>query len=129
MIRTEFGNKGWVTPDTPAKPEITAVIVTKRHHTRFFPKDVKPRLNCAPRMVVDSGVTSPCYFDFFLQSHFAPIGTARSTYYVVLENEISSNPRQLQDFTNLLCYTYVRATLPVGYVPPIYYGKPSPSSG
>jgi eukaryotic translation initiation factor 2C len=29
--------------------------------------------------------------------------------------------RQLQDLTNWLCYTYVRATLPVGYAPPAYY--------
>ena len=103
---------------------ITAVVVTKRHHTRFFPEEPpqnRENPNCKPGTVVDSVVTHPNYFDFFLQSHIPGPGTARPTHYFVLENDMNFTPAQLQNFTNWLCYTYARATLPVGYAPPAYY--------
>lgn len=102
-------------------PKITAVIVTKRHQTRFFPLSEVATQNCDPGTVVDSGVTHPYYFDFYLQSHHAPAGTAKPTYYFVLENGMDYSPEELQNFTNMLCYTYVCATLPVGYASPTYY--------
>ncbi|KAK1913875.1 hypothetical protein P3342_007121 [Pyrenophora teres f. teres] len=120
-LHTEYTQAGSLPLSTPPTLAITAIIVTKRHHTRFFPKSTSSKQNCPPGTVVDSGVTSPYHFDFYLQSHHTLAGTARPTYYVVLENGIDLTPRQLQGFTNLLYYTFVRATLPVGYVPPTYY--------
>jgi eukaryotic translation initiation factor 2C len=105
----------------PIEPKITAVIVTKRHHTRFYPDTTDRKLNCPPGTVVDSEVTHPCYFDFYLQSHKPIQGTVRPTYYFVVENDIGFDAEQLQDFTYHLCFTYQRATLPVGYAPPAYY--------
>lgn len=104
------------------KPRITAVIVIKRHHTRFYPENPRDdRWNCLPGTCVDSVVTHPVYFDFFLQSHNPIAGTARPTYYFVIKNDMNFNATQLQTLTNNLCYTFVRCTLPVGYVPPAYY--------
>jgi hypothetical protein len=120
-IQDDYENKGYLGTQGRFKPQLTAVVVTKRHHTRFFPFSEEEKVNCPPGTVVDSVVTHPCYFDFFLQSQYAPVGTAKPTYYFVLENDINFSPRQLQDFTNILCYSYVRATLPVGYVPATYY--------
>jgi len=118
-----FANPGLIgmTSIEPFKPKITALIVTKRHHTRFYPMTEDAKTNCKHGTVVDSAVCHPYYFDFFLQSHHAVTGTARSTYYFVLENGMGFTPEDLQNFTNMLCYTYVRATLPVGYAPPTYY--------
>jgi len=104
-----------------SKPKITVVIVTKRHHTRFYPDSNDDKENCQPGTVVDSGVTHPCYFDFYLQSHAPVKGTAKPTYYVVLRNNIAFDAAQMQDLTNALCYTYARCCLPVGYAPPAYY--------
>jgi hypothetical protein len=105
----------------PARePLITAIVVTKRHRTRFFPENSSNK-NCTPGTCVDSGVTHPNYFDFFLRSHIPGPGTARPTHYFVLENGMDFSPEHLQNFTNWLCYTYARATLPVGYAPPAYY--------
>ncbi|KAJ4376169.1 hypothetical protein N0V83_001450 [Neocucurbitaria cava] len=109
------------------EPKVTAVVVTKRHRTRFYPERVpavisRENQNCKQGTCVDSGVTHTTFFDFFLQSHKPPPkGTAKPTYYVVLENGMNFTPNELQVFTNWLCYTYVRATLPVGYAPPTYY--------
>ncbi|KAF2743397.1 stem cell self-renewal protein Piwi [Sporormia fimetaria CBS 119925] len=148
----------------PIEPLITAVVVTKRHHTRFYPldKDTRktpptpfnskgknPRVgkgpqgkgaqgkgqqgkrkndadeafesNCLSGTVIETDVTHPYYFDFFLQSHTPIQGTARPTHYFVLENGMTFTAAQLQEFTYKLCFTYARATLPVGYVPPAYY--------
>jgi eukaryotic translation initiation factor 2C len=91
---------------------LTAVVVTKRHHTRFFPMSVKhPELprgqkkgppqkyhdrdfmgnyNTKPGLFVDQLVTSPYYQDFFLQSHSAIKGTAKPTHYFVLEAGVES---------------------------------------
>ena len=76
-----------------AKLNLTAVIVTKRHHTRFYPtktgkKDRYGNNNCVPGTCVDKLVTSPYYQDFFLQSHSGIKGTARPTHYFVLENNV-----------------------------------------
>ncbi|OCL01970.1 stem cell self-renewal protein Piwi, partial [Glonium stellatum] len=106
------------------EPQITAIVVTKRHHTRFYPSpecEMTKKGNCIPGTVVDSGITNPVYFDFFLQSHDALEGTAKPTYYFVLENGMRFTAQQLQDFTHALCHTYVRATKSVSYAPPAYY--------
>ncbi|KAF1962127.1 Piwi-domain-containing protein [Byssothecium circinans] len=69
----------------------------------------------------EKGVTRPCYFDFYLQSHKAFKGTAKPTCYFVLENEMGFSPKVLQDFTNAPCLTYMRFCGSVSYVPPVYY--------
>jgi hypothetical protein len=110
-----------------ADPNITTVIVTKRRHTKFYPynvsnaNDTTRRTNCQPGTCVDSGVTHPNFFEFYLQSHHPLQGTARPARYFVLENGMGLTEQQLQEFTYELCYSYVCATLPVGYAPPAYY--------
>lgn len=123
-IRTEFerSGKGGVKPGNQSgNPKITALIVTKRHHTRFYPKSNNAKENCQQGTCVESGVTHPCYFDFFLQSHDPLQGTAKPTYYFVLRNDMGFSAEEMQDLTNHLCYTYIRCTMPVGYVPAAYY--------
>ncbi|KAK6433892.1 Protein argonaute [Oleoguttula sp. CCFEE 5521] len=106
-----------------AKPALTFVVVTKRHHTRLYPTVPNDRLkgNCQPGTIVESGITSPYSFDFYLQSHFGLVGTARPTKYTVLENGMKLSARQMQDLTNVLCYTYQRSQSAVSYVTPTYY--------
>jgi hypothetical protein len=105
----------------PVIANITAVVVIKRHHTRLYPKTTTAQHSCHSGTIVESGITNPVHFDFFLQSHYPVAGTAKPTYYFVLENGMNFSARHLQDFTNTLCSTYVRATLPVSYAPPAYY--------
>lgn len=105
--------------------KLTFVVVTKRHHTRLYPhvsEHTDPKTgNCRPGTVVDSGITSPYGFDFFLQSHKGLVGTARPAHYIVLENGMQFESKPLQDLTNHLCYTYARSTTAVSYVTPAYY--------
>ncbi|KAK0653471.1 Protein argonaute 1B [Lasiodiplodia hormozganensis] len=134
--------------DKPVK--ITAIVTAKRHHTRLYPhqgnnsvKTTGTTGNVVPGTTVDSTITSPIWFDFFIVTHNGIKGTARPTHYFVLENQMGFSADQLQNFvshilltlptpwnvqltswplqTNKLCYTYVRSTSAVSYAPPAYY--------
>lgn len=105
---------------------VTTVIVTKRHHVRFFPlsdaaANHKLKDNCAPGTMVETGITHPHFFDFYLQSQHITVGAAKPAHYFVLANEMNLKPKQLQDLTYHLCFIYGRSLNTVSYVPPAYY--------
>lgn len=53
-------------------PEVTVVVVLKRHRTRFFPQQSGAagiNGNVLPGTVVDKDITHPTEFDFYLVSH------------------------------------------------------------
>ncbi|TLS21360.1 uncharacterized protein PpBr36_10228 [Pyricularia pennisetigena] len=74
------------------KPNMTVVVVGKRHHTRFYPTSTSRacmvKNNVAPGTVVDRGITEAHTWDFFLQSHEALKGTGRPAHYIVLMDEV-----------------------------------------
>ena len=54
------------------QPEITYVVVQKRHHTRFFPSDnnkYQKNGNALAGTVVDQGINHPTEGDYYLLSH------------------------------------------------------------
>ncbi|CAB4439948.1 unnamed protein product [Rhizophagus irregularis] len=106
------------------RPTITFVVVQKRHHTRFFPldrRDSDRSGNCLPGTVVETGITHPFEFDFYLQSHAGIQGTSRPTHYHVLFDENGFNADSLQTLSYNLCHIYARCTRTVSLVPPVYY--------
>ena len=52
--------------------------------------------NVPPGTVVDSGVTHPRQFDFYLVPHAAPQGTARPAHYHVLYDDAGLGADELQ---------------------------------
>ncbi|KAF1983226.1 Piwi-domain-containing protein [Aulographum hederae CBS 113979] len=110
---------------------LTFLIVTKRHHTRFYPKDLQKQSypppnyhngNIKPGLVVDTVLTHPYNSDFYLLSHGALQGTACPSHYYPLVNHIPAlqDPDTLQNVTHALCYAFPRATTAVSYVGPAY---------
>ena len=119
----------------PAKePNVTFIIVAKRHNTRFFPvawnstvagfnpvtaddlkkektfpkqrsfnekKAMDANTNIKPGLLVQHDIVMPHYTNFYLQSHDAIKGTARSAHYVVLENGCKFTDKQLHDTVSL----------------------------
>lgn len=80
---------------------ITFIIVQKRHHTRFYTQpNLKERINgnVPPGFVVNTEVVRASPSNFYLQSHHAVKGTARSAHYVILTNEI----KELQAMTTIV---------------------------
>jgi hypothetical protein len=115
--------------------KVTFVIVGKRHNTRFYPTteqnytkvDRDPKRcnrNVTPGLLVDRAITDPDRYNFYLQSHQAIKGTARSAHYHVLVDEIGFGKNKmvgkLPDLTHQLCYAFGRATRGVSYVAPAY---------
>ncbi|KAI3720208.1 hypothetical protein L6452_21121 [Arctium lappa] len=115
---------------TGYNPPITFAVVQKRHHTRLFPADpasgaatrhVFSDENVPPGTVVDSVITHPKEFDFYLCSHWGVKGTSRPTHYHVLWDENGFTSDELEKLVYNLCFTFVRCTKPVSLVPPCYY--------
>lgn len=72
------------------EPGITFVVVQKRHHTRFFPRDSRTahgrNFNVPPGTIVDVDITHPTEFDFYLVSHASIQVNRRSSRYLILKN-------------------------------------------
>ncbi|XP_036193488.1 protein argonaute-2 isoform X2 [Myotis myotis] len=84
------------------QPGITFIVVQKRHHTRLFCTDKNERVgksgNIPAGTTVDTKITHPTEFDFYLCSHAG-----------------------IQILTYQLCHTYVRCTRSVSIPAPAYY--------
>ncbi|KAK5689461.1 hypothetical protein LTR17_026257 [Elasticomyces elasticus] len=117
------------------KVDLTFIVVGKRHNTRFFPRRHNQTStskkgvvngNVLPGLIVDRVITRPQggntqIFDFFLQSHQAIQGTARSAHYIVLQKSASLDVDKIQQLTFNFCFNFARATKGVSYVGPAYY--------
>ncbi|KAG2041475.1 ribonuclease H-like domain-containing protein [Suillus americanus] len=107
------------------KPELTFIVVGKRHHVRFFPKnknDADRSGNCPAGFVADQGVGNPAVRDFYLQSHGGLLGTSRPSHYITLRDDIyKHNTDDLQELAFTLCHAYARATRSVSIPAPVYY--------
>ncbi|XP_077990342.1 protein argonaute-2-like isoform X3 [Glandiceps talaboti] len=107
------------------QPGITFVVVQKRHHTRLFCSDKKEQIgksgNIPAGTTVDTGITHPTEFDFYLCSHAGIQGTSRPSHYHVLWDDNHFTADDLQCLTYQLCHTYVRCTRSVSIPAPAYY--------
>ncbi|KAJ7866976.1 argonaute-like protein [Mycena olivaceomarginata] len=98
-------------------PKITLIIVTKRHHIRFFDK----KDNCRSGTVVDRDIVHPTEFDFYLQSHGQRGPRAgRAALYSVLYDENHLTPDQVQALSFALCHAYSCSTSAVSIPAPVY---------
>ncbi|XP_054718038.1 protein argonaute-4-like [Uloborus diversus] len=106
-------------------PKITFIVVQKRHHVRFMPKDYRDGVgkmkNIAPGTTVDNTVVHPQHFDFFLCSHFGLQGTSRPGLYTVVEDDNDLTADELQKLTYYLCYTFARCTKSISIPVPVQY--------
>lgn len=107
------------------QPGITFIVVQKRHHTRLFCADKMEQIgksgNIPAGTTVDTGITHPTEFDFYLCSHAGIQGTSRPSHYHVLWDDNDFTADELQSTTYQLCHTYVRCTRSVSIPAPAYY--------
>ena len=105
-------------------PKITVIVATKRHHIRFFPEgsgNGDRNGNPLPGTLVETEVTHPFHYDFYLCSHVAIQGTARPVHYHVIHDEVKMPSALLQKMIYQQCYQYARSTTPVSLHPAVYY--------
>ncbi|XP_072175930.1 protein argonaute-2-like [Diadema setosum] len=107
------------------EPGITFIVVQKRHHTRLFCAERREQIgrsgNIPAGTTVDSGITHPLEYDFYLCSHAGIQGTSRPSHYHVLWDDNGFRADELQCLTYQLCHTYVRCTRSVSIPAPAYY--------
>merc|ERR1712240_441974 len=105
------------------EPQITYIVVQKRHHTRFFPVDNNKYKNgnALAGTVVDQGINHPTEGDFYLLSHEGIQGTSRPCHYQVLWDDSEFSADELEVLSYYLCHLYSRCTRAVSYPTPTYY--------
>lgn len=111
-------------PGLKEKVKITYIIVTKRHHTRFFPTTKQhsdKSGNVKPGTVVDRGITSKDFYDFYLNSHAGIQGTSKPSKYTVLIDENKIGVDALQGYVFRLAHGFVRCNRSVSMVNSAYY--------
>ncbi|XP_050437858.1 piwi-like protein Siwi [Adelges cooleyi] len=83
---------------------MTFVIVTKRISARFFTKhNIR---NPPAGTVVDTVVTDPTKYDFYLVSQHSRQGTVSPTHYQIIEDTLNLPPDHMQKLTFKLCHMY-----------------------
>ncbi|KAK2962633.1 putative piwi like protein [Blattamonas nauphoetae] len=91
-------------PQPVYRPQTAYIMVNKRINHRFFTPNGD---NIQPGTIVDTVVTSPLYYDFFLVAQSVNrFTTALPTRFVVLQSDLKWTNHQLQDFTYQLCHLY-----------------------
>ncbi|OJD34765.1 piwi domain-containing protein [Diplodia corticola] len=104
-------------------PQLVVIVASKRHHVRFFPEGRNGDRNGNPNpgTLVETGVTHPFQFDFYLCAHSAIKGTARPVHYTVLMNEAKMSSEEIQQMIFEHSFQYIRSTTPVSLFPAVYY--------
>lgn len=70
---------------------------------------------------MDTEVTHPTEYDFYLLSHAGLQGTSRPTHYRVLMDENNIGPDDLQSLTYNLTYMYTRCSRSLSIIPAVRY--------
>ena len=87
-------------------PKFCMIVVKKRISTRLFAEQQGQYANPMPGTVVDTVVTRPEWFDFFLVSQSVRQGTVTPTHYNIIADTIGWKPEILQRLTYKLCHLY-----------------------
>lgn len=88
-------NRGGLNLRSTWTPKITLIVVTKRHHARFYPTTGN-QVNLNVGSVADTRVVTPNHLSFYLQSHASALGTARSALYNVIYDNVGYSANDLQ---------------------------------
>ncbi|XP_025413439.1 piwi-like protein Siwi isoform X2 [Sipha flava] len=92
--------------DEEESPQLAFIIVKKRISTRFFTSGQNPQ-NPPPGTIIDSVVTDPTMYDFYLISQHVGQGTVTPTHYNVIEDTFKDwSPDKMQQVTYKLTHMY-----------------------
>ncbi|XP_027588832.1 piwi-like protein 1 [Pipra filicauda] len=87
-------------------PRLTVIVVKKRVGARFFAEVGGGLKNPPPGTVVDTVITRPEWYDFFVVSHTVKNGCVTPTHYNVIYDGSQLKPDHLQRLTYKLCHMY-----------------------
>lgn len=96
-------------------PKVACMVVQKRHKVRFMRKQPVqsrngPDFNIQPGTVVDSTITHPTDFTFYLAPHKAIQGTSKAAHIYVIHDTIGFSQDEAQSMVHALSYLSPRCT-------------------
>ncbi|MED6120044.1 Protein argonaute 16 [Stylosanthes scabra] len=100
-------------------PKFTVIVAQKNHHTKLFLANSPD--NVPPGTVVDTKITHPRNYDFYMCAHSVIHGTSKPVHYHVLLDEIGFSVDGLQNLIHSLSYVNQRSTTATSIVAPICY--------
>jgi eukaryotic translation initiation factor 2C len=105
--------------------KITYLICSKGHKCRFGYRSNSggDLINGCPGLCINeqSGLTSTVWNEFYIQHHAAIQGTAKTTRYSLLYDEIGLTGEQLEVLTHWICHLYSRCNMAVSKATPAAY--------
>ncbi|XP_031598996.1 piwi-like protein 1 [Oreochromis aureus] len=87
-------------------PKLSVVVVKKRISSRFFAHINGKVSNPPPGTIVDSEVTRPEWYDFYIVSQAVRSGSVSPTHYNVVYDTSGLKPDHMQRLTYKLCHMY-----------------------
>uniref|UniRef100_A0A3Q1EIB0 Piwi-like RNA-mediated gene silencing 1 n=1 Tax=Acanthochromis polyacanthus TaxID=80966 RepID=A0A3Q1EIB0_9TELE len=87
-------------------PKLSVVVVKKRISSRFFYHKDGNVINPPPGTVIDTDVTRPEWYDFYIVSQAVQTGSVSPTHYNVVCDESGLKPDHMQRLTYKLCHMY-----------------------
>ncbi|XP_076010323.1 piwi-like protein 1 isoform X2 [Genypterus blacodes] len=87
-------------------PKLTLVVVKKRISCRLFTNVNGKVCNPPPGTIVDSAVTRPEWYDFYIISQAVNLGCVAPTHYNVVFDTSGLKPDHMQRLTYKLCHMY-----------------------
>jgi len=105
--------------------KLTIIVASRLQSVRFFRDKIDssakpPEQNIPVGLVVDSTVVHPEFCEFFLNSHRALQGTARTPRYLVALDENNYQLSNLEEMTYQLCYGHQIVNMPTSLPSPVY---------
>jgi aubergine-like protein len=100
-------------------PKLTYIVVTKRINTRIF--NVNSNENPGPGTIVDSTITLPERYDFYMITAAARQGTVSPCCYNVLYDSGDLDADKIQRFTYKMCHLYYNWSGTVAVPAPCQY--------
>ncbi|XP_041792667.1 piwi-like protein 1 [Chelmon rostratus] len=87
-------------------PKLSVVVVKKRISSRFFAHINGKITNPPPGTIVDTEVTRPEWYDFYIVSQAVNTGSVSPTHYNVVYDTSGLKPDHMQRLTYKLCHMY-----------------------
>ncbi|OQR66449.1 translation initiation factor 2C-like [Tropilaelaps mercedesae] len=106
------------------RPNLTYIVVQKRHHVRFKPKDERQgarKRNMPSGTVIDHIVTHRVFPDFYLCSHQGPMGTSVPAHYHIVYDDAGHTIEELEKLSYYLCFMFARCSKSVSIPAPVFY--------
>ncbi|XP_021174036.2 piwi-like protein 1 [Fundulus heteroclitus] len=88
------------------EPKLSVVVVKKRVSSRFFTNIGGKLTNPPPGTVIDTEITRPEWYDFYIVSQAVRCGSVSPTHYNVVYDTSGLKPDHMQRLTYKLCHMY-----------------------